>query len=179
LCQAQHGLGKVAATCGVYPAGAETTLPPPPSSAAQLSNEWKEILDETTGKKYYYNAKTGASQWENPNTSDMPPPPPNSTTGSPSLKPDIKWLKFNDPNTKQDYYYNFYTKIDQDEKPDDYTPLPSGWKSEDDNGLMSIKDANGEIQQTQPAKGGNKKRHRGKSKRRYKRRGKYSRRRRI
>ncbi|XP_026063376.1 rho GTPase-activating protein 27-like isoform X3 [Carassius auratus] len=64
------------------PAGAgmeSVTSPIPastPSSAHSLGSDWEQLLDETTGRHYYYNHALKQSSWTAPEPS--PPPPPSS-----------------------------------------------------------------------------------------------------
>ncbi len=63
------------------PAGAgmeSVTSPIPvstPSSAHSLGSDWEQLLDETTGRHYYYNQALKQTSW----TAPEPSPPPSST----------------------------------------------------------------------------------------------------
>ena len=55
------------------PPGATEPPPPPPPAAqvAALPSDWTPQLDPATQKTYYYNTKTGATQWVPPNTESV------------------------------------------------------------------------------------------------------------
>ncbi len=100
------------------------------------------------------------------------------------------WEEKTDPSSNQQYYVNKKTgesKWDMPPLPPSSATsigtLPSGWIEKIDESSGNpyyVNTSTKESTWDKPASGGNKKRHRGKSKRRYKRgRGKYSRRRRI
>ena len=38
----------------------------PTGDSVVLDNPWQEMKDEKTGRVYYYNARSGISQWEKP-----------------------------------------------------------------------------------------------------------------
>ncbi|XP_052407705.1 rho GTPase-activating protein 27 isoform X3 [Carassius gibelio] len=61
-------------------AGMESVTSPIPastlSSAHSLGSDWEQLLDETTGRHYYYNHALKQSSWTAPEPS--PPPPPSS-----------------------------------------------------------------------------------------------------
>ncbi len=46
-----------------------------PSSAHSLGSDWEQLLDETTGRHYYYNHALKQTSW----TAPEPSPPPSST----------------------------------------------------------------------------------------------------
>ena len=81
-CKARSQQQQKAATAGMvvarYPRKNSTTeermpvvevspgAPPPPPPPPAASNEWTEMTDNASGRKYYYNCKTGESSWTHP-----------------------------------------------------------------------------------------------------------------
>mmetsp|Transcript_28994 Transcript_28994/g.34191 ORF Transcript_28994/g.34191 Transcript_28994/m.34191 type:complete len:175 (+) Transcript_28994:1-525(+) len=63
------------------------------SKASTVINVWKETVDATSGRTYYYNTETGATQWTNPDT--------NSDTE--------KWQSTTDATTGKTYLFNTLT----------------------------------------------------------------------
>ena len=54
-------------------------------SASQLAPGWTAILDENHQRYYYYDTKTGKTQWEMP-TVQIPPPPPSIAQPQPTTQ---------------------------------------------------------------------------------------------
>lgn len=78
-----------------------------------LPSGWVEATDPASGALYYYNEKTGMSQWERPSnstSSSQPPPPLN-------LLPE-NWVEALDETTGKKYFYNSKTHVSQWERPD-------------------------------------------------------------
>eukprot|EP00455_Lapot_gusevi_P027618 TRINITY_DN2932_c0_g1_i1.p1 TRINITY_DN2932_c0_g1~~TRINITY_DN2932_c0_g1_i1.p1 ORF type:complete len:100 (-),score=35.17 TRINITY_DN2932_c0_g1_i1:89-388(-) len=45
----------------------QDSLPPVAAPAvATQANEWQEMFDATTGRNYYYNSRTGQTEWNKP-----------------------------------------------------------------------------------------------------------------
>ncbi|KAI0522816.1 hypothetical protein KFK09_005201 [Dendrobium nobile] len=72
---------------------------------------WAKANDPETGTPYFYNEKTGESQWEHPSEFARPQQPDASST----LPQD--WEEGLDESTGQRYYYNRKTNATQWEKP--------------------------------------------------------------
>ncbi|URD72506.1 WW domain [Musa troglodytarum] len=80
-------------------------------SISVLPLGWVEAKDPATGSSYFYNEKTGESQWEHPSA--------NGTCKLDSLRPSLPedWVEATDDSTGQTYYYNRKTCISQWERP--------------------------------------------------------------
>ncbi|KAL0924202.1 hypothetical protein M5K25_005013 [Dendrobium thyrsiflorum] len=85
------------------PADSNTVLTLPPG--------WAKAKDPESGTPYFYNEKTGESQWEHPSEFARPQQPAASST----LPQD--WEEGLDESTGQRYYYNRKTNATQWEKP--------------------------------------------------------------
>lgn len=57
-----------------------------PGDSAPSSSEWQAVADPATGRTYYWNTRTNATQWEPPvvvaAATPAPPPPPSSSSSS-------------------------------------------------------------------------------------------------
>ncbi|KAK4581201.1 hypothetical protein RGQ29_024755 [Quercus rubra] len=73
---------------------------------------WVEAKDPASGALYYYNEKTGKSQWERPVGASAVTQHP-----SPSSLPE-SWVESLDETTGHKYYYNTKTHVSQWEHPD-------------------------------------------------------------
>ncbi|XP_074583294.1 uncharacterized protein LOC141839450 isoform X1 [Curcuma longa] len=80
-------------------------------SVSVLPIGWIEAKDPATGSSYYYNEKTGESQWEIPSANDN-----YKVALSQHPLPD-DWQEAIDNSTGQTYYYNIKTHISQWERP--------------------------------------------------------------
>ncbi|CAK7339900.1 unnamed protein product [Dovyalis caffra] len=108
----------------------------------KLPPGWVEAKDPASGASYYYNKKTGETQWERP--IDTP-----SATQTPSPLPVLKdWVEALDESTGHKYYYNTKTHVSQWEHPNSsqlasqcshitYSGNASGWNQ--DNRLSEPK----------------------------------------
>lgn len=83
------------------------TLTPPKN----LPPEWIEACDPASGSLYYYNQKSGLSQWERPVEASLNSEPPSSSP----LPAD--WQVLYDETTGKNYYYNTKTCVTQWEQP--------------------------------------------------------------
>lgn len=69
----------------------------PPPQAADMSGrkwvgpagEWKQLLDETSGRFYYYHAPTRTTRWDPPTTSTRSTTPVGSSSSPPTLVQDM------------------------------------------------------------------------------------------
>jgi len=80
-------------------------------------SDWAAVVDKNSGRTYYYNKVTKATQWTKPEGMDAAPAPAPvaapaaSTAGEPD--PDTVgayWAESKDPNSGRTYYYNKKTK---------------------------------------------------------------------
>ncbi|KAJ0985793.1 hypothetical protein J5N97_004149 [Dioscorea zingiberensis] len=88
------------------------------TSSSKLPLGWAEAKDPISGSLYFYNEKTGATQWEHPTE---------TTTFSQSsvISPlPEDWEEASDVSTGQKYYYNTKTKMSQWERPNPSLPVP-------------------------------------------------------
>ncbi|XP_074372079.1 uncharacterized protein LOC141712874 isoform X2 [Apium graveolens] len=76
-----------------------------------LPPEWIEACDPASGSLYYYNQKSGKSQWERPVEASLNSEPPSSSP----LPTD--WQVLFDETTGKNYYYNTKTFVTQWEQP--------------------------------------------------------------
>lgn len=81
------------------------------ANAIKLPADWVEAKDPASGSSYFYNAKTGQSQWEHPGETASS----KETTASTLLPED--WEEAVDDSTGQKYYYNRKTNVSQWELP--------------------------------------------------------------
>jgi hypothetical protein len=86
------------------------TLPPPSPISQYLPEGWSEEKDPTTGDIYFFNSKTGQSQWESPVTSAFVSP-----LASPRLP--TGWEQVLDDDSGEYYFYNSKTGETQWERP--------------------------------------------------------------
>lgn len=105
------------------------------STSAQLDDRekllpgWVEAKDPTSGASYYYNEKTGKSQWERPvETSSRAQTPPHL-----SLMED--WIEAVDETSGHKYYYNKKTHVSQWVHPGSSKPAVS--EQSDSNALRN------------------------------------------
>lgn len=50
------------------------TLSPPPISPPALTSDWEELVDESSGRPYFYNTMSGETSWEPPEQLSPYPP---------------------------------------------------------------------------------------------------------
>ncbi|KAK9725950.1 hypothetical protein RND81_05G179900 [Saponaria officinalis] len=79
------------------------------SADSKLAPGWVEAKDPETGVSYYYNEKSGKSQWERPVAT-------NSSSQSQSTM-DEDWVETLDETSGQKYYFNKKTQVSQWERP--------------------------------------------------------------
>ena len=101
------------------------TEPSTPVATTTTENPWEERTDESSGRAYYYNTKTGAAEWEKPaeydalvaanaaslTTQNMPEPQ------TPQGEPPSVWEEKTDPSSGATYYFNTETQISVWERP--------------------------------------------------------------
>jgi len=98
-----------------------------------LPEGWVEHIDEASGSKYYYDSRTGVSQWERPGVEPKVRVAPESTKG-PDAKPDVTevpdanvntnlkplpegWQEHIDAGSHSKYFYDTRTGVSQWERP--------------------------------------------------------------
>lgn len=103
---------------------AETSRETSTSDAeATLPAGWKQKMDETHKRVYYYNKALNKTQWERPRAEEKrapPPPPPRREirpTKSTVLPPG--WHSTIDPTSGREYYFNPHTQKTSWERPVD------------------------------------------------------------
>ncbi|XP_046894362.1 rho GTPase-activating protein 27-like [Hypomesus transpacificus] len=77
--------------------GPSPALSPAPSSASSQSSGWEQLLDETSGRHYYYNPTSGATSW------GVPEPTTPSSPGSEAAAEDRKPCEGPPPLPEEDY----------------------------------------------------------------------------
>ena len=89
----------------------------------ELSNNWKEMTDKKSGRKFYYNTVTKKTQWTLPtkeidtnDTSQTTTTVASSSTTTKSSSSD--WKEMTDKKSGKKFYYNVKTKKTQWTKPD-------------------------------------------------------------
>lgn len=93
----------------------------------EFASCWEEGWSEEHGQAYYRNSWTGAVQWEHPYGADatVATEAQGGTGASPSPQVFNYWHEFEDPHTKQLYYFNSALRVTQWEEPtwvDDVDP---------------------------------------------------------
>lgn len=89
----------------------QAKTPPQTLTPKNLPPEWIEACDPASGSLYYYNQKSGKSQWERPVEASLNSEPPSSSP----LPAD--WQVLFDETTGKNYYYNTKTFVTQWEQP--------------------------------------------------------------
>ncbi|KAK1361409.1 Poly-glutamine tract-binding protein [Heracleum sosnowskyi] len=89
----------------------QAKTPPQTLTPKNLPPEWIETCDPASGSLYYYNQKSGKSQWERPVEASLNSEPPSSSP----LPAD--WQVLFDETTGKNYYYNTKTFVTQWEQP--------------------------------------------------------------
>ena len=89
----------------------------------ELSNNWKEMTDKKSGRKFYYNTVTKKTQWTLPtkeidsnDTSQTTTTVASSSSTTKSSSSD--WKEMTDKKSGKNFYYNVKTKKTQWTKPD-------------------------------------------------------------
>jgi hypothetical protein len=89
---------------------------------------WREVVDERTGKTYWYNRETRVSSWTAPQSAPAPAP---AADDSPALLP-AGWRSAQDPRSGRTYYYNKGTK-ERSWKPPSAAPPAAAANNNDDD----------------------------------------------
>ena len=81
---------------------------------------WREVFDHASGRPFYHNDITGATQWNAPGIIVPPPilPPPVAINALPA-----GWQEVLDPSTGRAFYHNASTGVTQWVRPE-MTPPP-------------------------------------------------------
>ncbi|GMI10360.1 hypothetical protein TrRE_jg6693 [Triparma retinervis] len=116
---------------------------------------WGEIVDETSGQKYWYNYQTGESSWENPEAG-AEAKAETTNVGEDNGLPD-GWQKVDDPQYGC-YYWHTITgetsyELPGEKKEEEGGELPAGWEKVDDptHGTYYFNSATGETSWEFPA----------------------------
>ena len=95
------------------------------TSTAQHGSDWQAVVDPSSGDTYYYNSRTGQTQWESPFVSSAPAPTSSQTapTSSQTVPTSSQkgssddWQAVVDKSSGDTYYYNKSTGKTQWEVP--------------------------------------------------------------
>jgi polyglutamine-binding protein 1 len=98
-----------------------------------------EGKDPESGHVYFYNQRTGKSQWDRPTVEALLPPP--SAPVLPNLPPG--WEETTDPGSGQKYYYNTETSETSWERPKALNPASAA--ALDEKSELSRSAGNGEL----------------------------------
>jgi hypothetical protein len=95
-----------------------SSSPPFPLKQVLAVGDWQIYRDPATDRTFYYNAKSGKSQWDAPNDAGLTPVPqtPENFTASTPVQPPpstqartskrSKWERHEDADSGKSYYYN-------------------------------------------------------------------------
>ena len=86
---------------------------------SELPSGWSELFDESSGRSYFYNEQTNATQWERPSTVDAAVAS-NAFNENSNLDHQVLpqgWTVLQDPSTGHPYYFNQQLNLTQWEKP--------------------------------------------------------------
>ena len=81
------------------------------NSISQHGSDWQAVVDPSSGDTYYYNSRTGQTQWESPFVSSTPAPKSSHKGGADD------WQVVVDKTSGDTYYYNKSTGKTQWEVP--------------------------------------------------------------
>ncbi|KAL0592307.1 hypothetical protein ABG067_000415 [Albugo candida] len=84
---------------------------------------WEQYDDESSGRAYYYNKKTGLTTWERPDdyqdsSRSVPTTPEHADGGSRTMDAALSWKQYIDEATGKPYYFNEISKRTQWNRPD-------------------------------------------------------------
>ena len=103
----------------------------PSSSSSSFPGEWQAVRDPSSGDTYYYNSRTGQTQWEPP-TISKPTPPSNTVVAS-----NENWQAVTDPSSGDTYYFNKITGKTQWEPPHKKSTLDANSSSSSNVAIKS------------------------------------------
>jgi len=88
------------------------------SLSPQSGDEWKEFKEDKTGRPYYFNIRTGKTQWEAPSSAKL--------TLEDKDHPFDEWQQYRDEKSGKFYYFNLRTQDTQWERPERFYPVGTG-----------------------------------------------------
>ena len=108
------------------PSGWEEALKQTPPNQEEFNavatdggGEWQEMLDESSGRSYFYNPATEETSWENPYLKEQQHTVSNATDGSATIDGASDWGLYTDESGTS-YYYNSATEETSWEAPDGF-----------------------------------------------------------
>jgi hypothetical protein len=99
----------------------ETSVKVLPAPHDHEESEWKAILDPVSQTFYYYNSKTGITQWQPPFADVSEKEVVHTSDGlkKNTLLSQPAWYKYMDSSSGKHYYHNPSTNVQQWNPPDD------------------------------------------------------------